>query len=235
MGSALTFPIESFVFATLCIIGIESQLKRQLTTEEVSTYFGRVRVYGDDIIVPTEFVISVINTLEAYGLKVNHHKSFWTGKFRESCGGDFYAGHDIKVVKVGRKFPNNRGDVEDLVSTVELRNRLASSRYTDFPSAVDYLDTLLCRIIPMPEVSRNSMILGRVVPFPQPTGYCEKRFIPLVKGCFVSYDYRVDRLDGHGALMKFFLKQGKPRSKDHLYKAGRPISSHIKYGWAPLN
>ena len=78
MGSALCFPIEAFLFWSIAVT--------------VSPY---AYVYGDDIIVPTEHANDVMQALEAYGLKVNIDKSLTTGLFRESCGGDFYAGKEI--------------------------------------------------------------------------------------------------------------------------------------------
>lgn len=78
MGSALCFPIEAFLFWSIA--------------KTVSPW---VYVYGDDIIVPIETVHDVIAALESYGLVVNTGKTLFTGNFRESCGGDYYDGHNI--------------------------------------------------------------------------------------------------------------------------------------------
>jgi len=55
-------------------------------------------VFGDDIIVPKR----VCDTLEFYlkvvGAEVNSEKSFKSGPFRESCGGDFYNGVNVRAV-----------------------------------------------------------------------------------------------------------------------------------------
>jgi len=107
MGSALTFPVEALVFATCAILGIERALGRQLTKKDVHRLRGQVRVYGDDIIVPVEYVHSVNEVLETFGFRVNFGKSYWTGKFRESCGGDYYDGHDVTIVRVRRIFPSS--------------------------------------------------------------------------------------------------------------------------------
>jgi hypothetical protein len=85
MGSALCFPVEAMVFLTAVYLGIERVLSRRLTRKDVWSFQGSVRVYGDDIIVPTDYVRSVIEVLESLGFKVNSHKSYWNGKFRESC------------------------------------------------------------------------------------------------------------------------------------------------------
>lgn len=105
MGSALTFPIEALVFATVVMLGVEQSRGKQMSRSDIQKLRGRVRVYGDDIVVPVEYAESVTRTLEAFGLKVNVNKSFWTGRFRESCGGDYYAGHDVTVVRLRQFFP----------------------------------------------------------------------------------------------------------------------------------
>ncbi len=112
MGSALTFPIEAMVFSTIVFMAIakaiaeETESRARVDTDLIMRYRSRVRVYGDDIVVPVRFVHQVVELLEAFGLKVNSNKSFWTGKFRESCGKEYYNGHDISVVKVRREFPS---------------------------------------------------------------------------------------------------------------------------------
>lgn len=83
MGSAVCFPVESLLFWALL---------RQITHD--------VWVYGDDIIVPSEHALDCIALLERAGLRVNRRKSCLQGSFRESCGGDYYAGYDVGYVKV---------------------------------------------------------------------------------------------------------------------------------------
>jgi len=83
MGSAVCFPIESLIFWAL--------LKAGLRTD--------VYVYGDDIILPTPRVDEAIAILERFSLKVNVEKSCYRTPFRESCGGDYFDGHDVGYVK----------------------------------------------------------------------------------------------------------------------------------------
>jgi len=113
MGSALTFPIEAMIFSTIVFMAIAKaeakdnpELSATVDTDLVMRYRSRVRVYGDDIIVPVRFVHAVVDLLETFGLKVNSSKSFWTGKFRESCGKEYYNGHDVSIVRVRREFPS---------------------------------------------------------------------------------------------------------------------------------
>jgi hypothetical protein len=235
MGSALTFPIEAMVFTTAVFMGIEKSLGTQLTKKDIRSFYGRVRVYGDDIIVPVDHVHSVISSLESLGLKVNTGKSFWNGKFRESCGGDYYDGVDVSIVRIRSEFPTSRRDAEQVVSTVSLRNQLWEHGWT---KAVAYLDELLEGIIPFPHIqSLQTPVLGRLT---SETVLAHKwdhnLHRPLVRGMVVVAESPESNLDGYGALLKFFLKKGeKPIfDEEHLQRSGRPRRVRIKHGVAPI-
>jgi len=237
MGSALCFPFEALVFATVVFIGIEKELNRRLTKADVRSFFGRVRVYGDDIIVPVEYVESVIRELETFGFRVNIDKSFWTGKFRESCGKDYYDGHDVSVAKVRNLLPESRQHVEEVASAVSLRNQLY---WLDLDRSVAFLDELIGKIIPFPFVTAESPLLGRHAIFipSQDVRHDADYQVPLVRGAVIQSKSPVSILDDYGALMKWFLmksKSDKPfEDKDHLRRAGRPVSARIKTRWARL-
>ncbi len=231
MGSALTFPIEAMVFFTIVLVGIEKELNSKMTRKDLQALIGRVRVYGDDIIVPVEYARSVANTLEDFGLRVNTRKSFWIGKFRESCGGDFYDGCDVGYVKVRRDLPSERKHVREIISTVELRNLMYHRGYW---RTAEYLDELLGRLIPFPRVGQDSPGLGRH----SYLGYDVERecpFLqrPLVKAAVVQSKIPESKLSGSGALLKYFLKRSDEPTADkrHLERAGRPVSVNIKTRW----
>jgi len=95
MGSALCFPIEAMVFFTVVLTAMLKASGKCPSSTQLRKLSAKVCVYGDDIIVPTQTAPSVMSELEAFGLRVNKSKSYSTGLFRESCGGDFYAGHDV--------------------------------------------------------------------------------------------------------------------------------------------
>nr|QDH86731.1 MAG: RNA-dependent RNA polymerase [Leviviridae sp.] len=235
MGSALCFPFEALVFATIVFVGIERVLNRRLTIEDVRSFYGRVRVYGDDIIVPVEYVESVIGELEAFGLRVNSDKSFWTGKFRESCGKDYYDGYDVSIARVRNLLPENRRHVEEIASAVSLRNQFY---WNDYDITVAFLDGWIGKIIPFPYVSKESSLLGRqAICIPSQDVRLDPDYqVPLVKGVVIESKLPVSILDDYGALMKWFLmksKSDKPfEDKDHLQRAGRPVSARIKTRWA---
>jgi len=214
MGSALTFPIEAMVFSTIVFIAIEKELNTSLSRGTIRKFLGQVRVYGDDIIVPSRFVHAVITELEAFGLRVNASKSFWSGKFRESCGKDYYDGHDVSVVKMRSMIPAHRTDVQEIVSTVSFRNQLY---FAGLWGAARYLDDILGRLIPMPVVLESSPVLGRnsFLGF-ETQRICPELHRPLVKGWVISSEIPVSKLEGPSALLKcLILLENRHESDDH--------------------
>ena len=239
MGSALTFPIEAMIFLTLIMIGMENALsipaggsKRsmRLLADDLRS---SVRVYGDDMIVPTHGVQEVIRSLEAFGLKVNSRKSFWTGSFRESCGKEYWHGHDVTVVKCRQVLPSSPRNVDECISTVSLRNQLYKSGLW---KTAEHLDGLLEKSLKghYPSVADTSAVLGRH----SFTGYDADRehadlHSPLVKGYVVYAPLPRNTLDGEAALLKWLLKRGdEPFADDHLERSGRPDAVILKLRWA---
>jgi hypothetical protein len=88
MGNGYTFELESLIFWAL------SSACTQLSGGDQDL----VSVYGDDIIVPVESVDLLMATLTWCGFNLNREKSFWTGKFRESCGADWLDGDAVRPV-----------------------------------------------------------------------------------------------------------------------------------------
>lgn len=83
MGNGYTFELETLIFASLahacgCWVGVDSS------------------VYGDDTIVPTAQAKELSQLLTLCGFTINQKKSYLSGPFRESCGGDFFGGEDVR-------------------------------------------------------------------------------------------------------------------------------------------
>lgn len=92
MGNACTFPVESLMFLAVTLSATLTALKMEPTLQNISALAGRVSVYGDDIIAPTESRELLCELLEILDFKVNLGKSFTEGNFRESCGVDAFRG-----------------------------------------------------------------------------------------------------------------------------------------------
>lgn len=240
MGSALCFPFEALVFTTVLFSGIERALNRPMTIEDIKSFYGRVRVYGDDIIVPTEYVDFVIQELETFGFRVNLDKSFREGKFRESCGAEFYNGRDVSITRLRRLLPENRSNVEEVESAVAFRNHMF---HRGMERTVALLDRTLKRIIPFPAVEwrletstviptilQSSPLLGRHDYGPcQPDGHDSNYHHPFVRGVAVVQVLPNNSLEGPGALVKWFLKRGCDpfADRNHLQRSGRPVAARI--------
>lgn len=232
MGSALCFPIEAMVFYTIILSAITRRSGQRLTLKSLLRASEGVRVYGDDIIVPVGYVQDVWNELEWFNLRVNGRKSFWTGKFRESCGLDAYDGVPVTPVYVRRLLPTKRHDAAELISAVSLGNQFYKAGYWRTAS---FVRSHVERLATVPHVSENSAILGW-------NSVCVKYEVQrwdrrlhrwLVNGHVVDARARKDPLDGLPALMKFFLKRGhRPYSVEHLERYGRPVAVHTKQRWA---
>lgn len=94
MGNGFTFPLQTLIFASLVLATyLELGLK-------VRDLYGvrRYSVFGDDIIVEKSAYDTVCSVLTMAGFRVNDSKSYNTGKFRESCGEDYWSGIDVRAV-----------------------------------------------------------------------------------------------------------------------------------------
>ena len=96
MGNAVTFPLETLVFWTYAHAV-------RLSFGTTNTLFPEwedlmsVSVFGDDCIVPTFMASRYIETMKKVGFIVNDEKSYYgSEQFRESCGGDYLAGYDVR-------------------------------------------------------------------------------------------------------------------------------------------
>jgi hypothetical protein len=232
MGSALCFPMEAMVFLTCVFHGICKETGRSMSSDLIREVGNRVRVYGDDIIVPVEYATCVAESLELFGFKVNSHKSFWTGKFRESCGGDYYAGEDVSITRIRREFPKQRADVQEVISTVSLRNQFYSNGLW---RSAKYLDDLVNEVLPhFPTVWPDSSLVGRhTVLWYEIQRMSEALQSPLVKGFVVDSLIPKSKISGEGALLKCLVKRGLQPFQDarHLERQGRPESVRLKLRW----
>ena len=233
MGSALSFPIEAMVFLTCVFLGIEEGLNAPLTPRRIKSFEGRVRVYGDDIVVPLDHVHSVVEKLELFGARVNSGKSFWTGKFRESCGKEYYSGEDVSIVRCRNVFPSQLTDATEVISLVSMRNQLYFAGYWN---TCRWLDSFILGMLKhFPVVEPSSSVLGRHSFLGHEVQRIGRRLHnPQVKGYVVSAPLPSDPLDGSGALLKSFLKRGDLpiADREHLERSGRPRAVSIVPRWA---
>lgn len=232
MGNATTFPVQSVVFAVLAIAS-------DLESRRVSPSYGnivasacRIRVYGDDIIVPTGSYHQTVTRLATFGLLVNEDKSFHKGNFRESCGIDCFRGYDVTPVYIRFEPKDTSLTASAVASLVSNSNSLWNLGYYKFAT---YLKTQVERAIrtKLPLVGNSSSSLGwqtrrgwvQVQRWNQHLHFFE------VKGLQVYSPSFGDRLDGYPALLKFFHTPLIERCNKHLEFSKKRFSIKTRPKW----
>lgn len=90
MGNAFTFPLQCLIFGALT----------RACMRETNCGMKEYRVYGDDIIAPIPSSALLVEALRFCGFVPNTDKTFVTGFFRESCGGDYLCGYDVRPIYI---------------------------------------------------------------------------------------------------------------------------------------
>jgi len=89
-----------------------------------------VHVFGDDLIVPSDYVHQVIGALESADLKVNVNKSFVDGYFRESCGVDAFKGVNVTPTRIKKLPPQRMTNDQALLAWIAYSNHFRDKGYT---------------------------------------------------------------------------------------------------------
>jgi len=240
MGSALCFPIEAMYFYTVILTSLFEKHELPVTLRNIYKISRDVYVYGDDIIIPTNEVEAVMEALTMFNCKVNTTKSFWKGKFRESCGMDAYDGHDVTPTYVRHMRPHNRGDVSGLLSWIATSNLFYKRGYWLTASYMkDIVEALLGKL---PIIYENSPGIGWLS-FQKYFSFerWNKKLCRYENYTYtISPSYKEDTIDGWSALLKFFLTAelrddsslGSVDEK-HLSRSPRSGTSTLKRRWVP--
>jgi hypothetical protein len=90
MGNGYTFELETLIFSALaCCVAKQHGHAGELGVD--------VFCFGDDIILPDDCYHTLSHVLRFCGFSVNLKKSYHgDSPFRESCGGDYFNGHDVR-------------------------------------------------------------------------------------------------------------------------------------------
>ena len=117
MGNGYTFPLQTMFFSCIvdaCIRARSYQPTLQYTMDGIEAEVpeggqslspaiaSEWSVFGDDIVCPKYITKDVLRLLSITGFEVNTSKTFVEGLFRESCGRDFFRGHDVRGFYVKR-------------------------------------------------------------------------------------------------------------------------------------
>jgi len=112
MGNGYTFELESLIFWGLACATIEYA---QFEAGMKKPY--QVRVYGDDVIMPSDYVPLFNEVCQFCGFTINLEKSFSEGNFYESCGKHYFEGCDVTPIY-------QKEQITDISSLIRLHNRI---------------------------------------------------------------------------------------------------------------
>ncbi|UJQ85557.1 MAG: putative replicase protein [Gulmivirus nemorishabitans] len=225
-GSALTFPIQTLVFLAAAVgTGMYLEPKRKF-----KDLLRDVRVFGDDIIVPTTWKEALVQVLTALGLVVNQTKTFSEGNFRESCGMDAWRGYD--VTPPGVTTMPDKSDPVSVASNVAVSNNFFTK---GFWHAADWLvDRLPKEII---VVGSRSGVFGLKsfagAPIPSRTRWNRELHRDDARALVVVAKATRARQDTASALLQFFTEEPEPHIdyESGVAVAGVPV---FKHAWVPV-
>lgn len=219
MGNAVTFPLETLVFWAY-------GHAVRLTKEPGNTLFPEwedlkcISVFGDDCIVPTYLAKDFIEVLGKIGFEVNEDKTFTDdGGFRESCGGDFFHGRDVRPYYLRSPRSTYVSSLEPWLYTIW--NSLIKKYISYFGELKYVYDKELFRV--MAKLFNQYRLLAKVVPdwFPDDAGLKVSSDLFRVRSCYPSIKF--DRIvrDTHGCIHFRFMR--------FTYNVKRPISDALRY------
>lgn len=245
MGNATTFPIQSVVFACLAMAALLED--KRPSYREVKRVARLVRVFGDDIIVPSASVPQVVRWLTAAGLVVNERKSFTVGNFRESCGVDAFAGVDVTPVYVRqRPSDTSRKEPATIAHYVALSNQLWLRGYYALAATCQTIaEKALKRRLPLTSSTCGGLGLHNRLEATENQRWSSSLHRYEINAPMLVSLKRKDEIDGYAALLKFFHRPspallGKvpmPVSidDDHLRESPIRFQLRIVSRWVPTH
>lgn len=129
MGNGSTFPLQTMIFSAIVV---SSLIVHGLVYDRFND--AAWSVFGDDIICPREISEHVIHLLKLLGFVINEDKSFIQGPFRESCGCDYFRGHDVRAVYIKQLSTS-----QDLCVAINLLNRWCTVTGINLPRTLSHL------------------------------------------------------------------------------------------------
>lgn len=235
MGSGVTFPVQSVIYACAAVAALAYDRKGKTTNKVISSLFARVRVFGDDIIMPSSSVRSLSLLLSYLQLKVNASKTHWTGLFRESCGMDAYGGVDVTPCYLRDFSPGTSG--QDVASWVEVSNNFyTAGLWWTADALVRKMDRKLKEVIPVAPFHLSCLTLlsfnSRSWYLPGKTRYnprlCREEVLALSLVTKATWRRRESDLN----LLQYFIEDPSPET---FWKSGwssRP-RTQLRVRWVP--
>jgi hypothetical protein len=239
MGNATTFPVQSLAFLAISLGSLLYARNLRFTTGALQA-LGEctVRVFGDDLIVPKDCSGATVDALHAFGLKVNPAKTFLTGLFRESCGVDAYAGHDVTTISI-LEAPM-KAKPGTIVSSVDVHNNLCNRGY--YATAAYIQKTVSqCGYRSIRTVTHGSGAFGwfpnyESYPAELETRWCKDTQVRQIRCLVVKAKQRRNQPESNAALLQYFTEAAKvvQASTSSLGSLNQRVKTTLGLGWVAL-
>jgi hypothetical protein len=209
-GSAVTFPIQSIIYAMVCLTVVIYHETGWVSPKTIKRAARSIRVFGDDLIVPTTVVPDLASLLGAIQLKVNVQKTHWSGHFRESCGMDAYAGYDVTPTYVTSQKPEYTPD--SLQSWIDTSNNAFLAGWWRLAQVMDNILDVELGIADRIPISRYNLECMSLRTYVDGTSACKwrvnKRLMrDEVQGLYVHTSTTVEQDRSLNALLQYFLEK----------------------------
>lgn len=194
MGNGFTFPLQTLLFMASCVV-----VYRYLGLPCISKGAWSCRntsVFGDDIIVDKRAAPLLLRLLGILGFIVNDNKTFVEGPFRESCGRDWFLGHDVRPV-----YLKKLNTLQDSFVAINKLNEWSAKTGVALRNTVSYVLACFPRarscLVPLDEADDSGIKV--------PAMFCDRtsRSVPRSHGLLryvasrpVFHGYRVDTEQG---------------------------------------
>ena len=235
MGNGTTFPVQSMVYAIVSIACAIFEKNLKVTYPNILQEARSIRVYGDDIILPSSAVPSLVSALTYLGLKVNRAKTHTIGHFRESCGMDAYKGVDVTPLYLRDLALGNTAD--SIVSWVDVCKNASRKGFPLLAEAMErQIPEALRSLLPRTTEDLGCLTLWSY--FPGIVGGGKRRYnrnlhrYEVLGLVAMNMDVRRKR-ESYANLLQYFVEKPSP---DTVWESGFVVRkrSLIRKRWVPV-
>jgi len=148
MGNATCFPLETMIFwaiARAAMVRVTASFPYSVR----GTFVQTLRVFGDDIIVPSWACDVVCEALEACGLTINRDKTCHLSLVKESCGEWTFNGKSARIVKM------RASDVREVRSWLQMRDYARHFRELSYLETAASIESICDAYLPEHSLRRR--------------------------------------------------------------------------------
>lgn len=242
MGNGTTFPVQSICYAIISIAALLYEEGTKVSQDSIVKAARRIRVFGDDIILPSSAVTTLALLLRHLQLKVNIMKTHYVGHFRESCGQDSYGGVDVTPLYLSAL--ELGGTADALASWVDVSNNAYLKGLWHLSDAmVQQIPAQMRKLLPLSRVKRYSYEHGSgclSLCSYGPVSHGQVRFNPKlhrdeILGLTFQGGHKRHRRDSHQSLLQYFVEEPSPEIN---WSSGYDVRSkriRLRKRWVPTS